>query len=88
MQLPFNIDLKDEIIAVTGGGGVLMGAFSEALAKCGARIAILDYNEESAKALLKKLSTRAEKQSPSRQIALTKKALKTQTAKLSRHTET
>ncbi|WP_320047407.1 SDR family oxidoreductase [uncultured Ilyobacter sp.] len=48
MKVPFNIDLKDKVAVVTGGGGVLCKAFAEALAKCGAKVAILDLNEEAA----------------------------------------
>lgn len=33
---------------VTGGGGVLGSYFAKALAECGARVAILDLNEEAA----------------------------------------
>ncbi|WP_319372067.1 SDR family oxidoreductase [uncultured Ilyobacter sp.] len=49
MKVPFNIDLKDKVAVVTGGGGVLCKAFAEALASCGAKVAILDLNEEAAK---------------------------------------
>ncbi len=49
MKLPFNIDLSDKIIAVTGAGGVLMAEFARALAMCGAKVALLDINEEAAK---------------------------------------
>ena len=47
MKLPFNVDLKDKVVVVTGGGGVLMSAFGEALAACGAKVALLDINEEA-----------------------------------------
>ena len=49
MKLPFNVDLSDKVAVVTGGGGVLMSAFGEALAACGARVALLDINEDSVK---------------------------------------
>lgn len=48
MAVPFNIDLKDKVAVVTGGGGVLCGAFAKALAECGAKVAILDLRKESA----------------------------------------
>ena len=47
MKLPFNVDLKDKVVAITGGGGVLMSAFGEALAACGAKVALLDINGEA-----------------------------------------
>ncbi len=49
MKLPFNIDLTDKVVVVTGAGGVLCSMFAEALAKSGARVALLDLNEEAAK---------------------------------------
>ncbi len=47
MKLPFSVDLKDKVVAITGGGGVLMSAFGEALAACGAKVALLDINGEA-----------------------------------------
>ena len=49
MKLPFNIDLNDKVAAITGGGGVLMSEFGKALALCGARVALLDINENAVK---------------------------------------
>ncbi len=40
---------KDKVAVVTGAGGVLCSAFSKALAKEGAKVALLDLNEEAAK---------------------------------------
>lgn len=51
MKLPFQIDLKDKVCVVTGGGGVLCSTFAKAIAKSGARVAILDLNEAAAKAV-------------------------------------
>lgn len=48
MNLPFEIDLKDKVAVVTGGGGVLCSAFAKAVAKCGAKVAILDLKKENA----------------------------------------
>ncbi len=55
MKVSFNIDLKDKIVVITGGGGELCGCFSEALAKCGAKIAILDLRKEAAEDLADKI---------------------------------
>ena len=49
MKLPFDIDLKNKVAVVTGGGGVLCSAFAKAIAACGAKVAVLDLNEEAAK---------------------------------------
>ncbi|MFO7849620.1 MAG: SDR family oxidoreductase [Spirochaetia bacterium] len=47
-MVPLQIDLKGKTAVVTGGGGVLCSAFAEALAECGARVAVLDLREEAA----------------------------------------
>ena len=49
MKLPFKVDLSDKVAVVTGGGGVLMSAFGEALVESGAKVAFLDINEEAVK---------------------------------------
>lgn len=59
MKLPFQIDLTGKVAAVTGAGGVLMSAFAEALAECGAKVALLDINEEAAKAVAEKIGANA-----------------------------
>ena len=48
MKLPFMIDLTGKIAVVTGGGGVLCGTFAQAIAKTGAKVAILDLNGDAA----------------------------------------
>ncbi|HPN83747.1 MAG TPA: SDR family oxidoreductase [Victivallales bacterium] len=48
MSVPFKIDLKSKTAVVTGGGGILCGAMAEALAECGAKVAILDLKLEFA----------------------------------------
>jgi len=47
MELPFQIDLSGEVAVVTGGSGVIGGMFSRALAKCGARVAVLGRKAEN-----------------------------------------
>jgi NAD(P)-dependent dehydrogenase (short-subunit alcohol dehydrogenase family) len=47
-KLPFNIDLSDKVIVVTGGTGVLGGQFVDALAASGAKVAILARRLEKA----------------------------------------
>ena len=41
-------NLKGRVAVVTGGGGVLCGAFAKTLAKQGVKVAVLDLNEEAA----------------------------------------
>jgi NAD(P)-dependent dehydrogenase (short-subunit alcohol dehydrogenase family) len=47
MNTLFNV--KDKVIAITGAGGVLCGTMAKALAKAGAKIAVLDLIEPAAK---------------------------------------
>jgi NAD(P)-dependent dehydrogenase (short-subunit alcohol dehydrogenase family) len=42
------VDLTGDVIAVTGGGGVLCGTMARALAARGASVAVLDISEEAA----------------------------------------
>ncbi len=49
MNLPFKIDLSGKVAVVTGAGGILCSSMAEALAQCGAKVALLDLNEEAAK---------------------------------------
>ena len=48
MAVPFQIDLKEKVAVVTGGGGILCSVMAKALAECGAKVAILDLREENA----------------------------------------
>ncbi len=45
-----NTDLTGKVAVVTGAGGVLCSAFAKTLARAGAKVALLDINEEAAKA--------------------------------------
>ncbi len=51
MKLPFDIDLRDKVAVVTGGGGVLCSGFAKTLAACGAKVAVLDLRQEAADAV-------------------------------------
>ena len=51
MKLPYQIDLSNKVVAITGAGGVLMSEFARALAECGAKVALLDINAEAAEAV-------------------------------------
>jgi NAD(P)-dependent dehydrogenase (short-subunit alcohol dehydrogenase family) len=48
MELPLKVDLSKRVAVITGGGGVLCGIFSEALAGSGAKVAVLDLRLEAA----------------------------------------
>ncbi len=55
MNLPINTDLTGKVAVVTGAGGVLCSMFSKALASAGAKVALLDLNEEAAEAVAKEI---------------------------------
>lgn len=48
MAVPFQVNLKDQVAVVTGGGGILCGVMAKAMAECGAKVAILDLKPEAA----------------------------------------
>ncbi|MFX1569743.1 MAG: SDR family oxidoreductase [Promethearchaeota archaeon] len=55
MNFPLKINLKDKVAIITGGAGVLCGYFAEALAECGAKVAIIDINKDAAEKIVKKI---------------------------------
>lgn len=57
MELPFNVDLNGRVAVVTGAGGVLCSGFSHALAKCGAKVALLDLNGAAAEKVAEQIRT-------------------------------
>ena len=59
MKLPFKIDLNGKVAVVTGAGGVLMSEFAKALAECGAKVALLDINEDAARAIAAEIGENA-----------------------------
>ena len=44
-----NTDLTGKVVVVTGAGGVLCSYFAKVVARAGAKVALLDLNEEAAK---------------------------------------
>lgn len=48
MKLPINTDLSGKVAVVTGAGGVLCSMMAHTLAASGAKVALLDLNEEAA----------------------------------------
>ncbi|RRD94270.1 SDR family oxidoreductase [Clostridiales bacterium COT073_COT-073] len=55
MKLPIAIDLNGKVAVVTGAGGVLCSQMAHALAASGAKVALLDLNEEAAQAQADKI---------------------------------
>jgi NAD(P)-dependent dehydrogenase (short-subunit alcohol dehydrogenase family) len=49
MELPINTNLSGKVAVVTGAGGVICSMLAKALATAGAKVALLDLNEEAAK---------------------------------------
>lgn len=47
MTVPFKIDLSNKVVVVTGGTGVLGGGWVDALAECGAKLALLGRKKET-----------------------------------------
>lgn len=56
MNLPLKIDLSGKVAVVTGAGGVLCSSFAEALAECGAKVAVLDLRLEAAQAVADRIN--------------------------------
>ena len=48
MGVPFNVNLENKVVAITGAGGIICSEFAKALAACGAKVALLDINYEAA----------------------------------------
>lgn len=48
MRNPINTDLSGKVAVVTGAGGVICSVLAKALASAGAKVALLDLNEEAA----------------------------------------
>jgi NAD(P)-dependent dehydrogenase (short-subunit alcohol dehydrogenase family) len=48
MAVPMRVKLDNEVVVVTGAGGVLCSTMAEALAECGAKVAVTDLRADSA----------------------------------------
>lgn len=49
MSVTSKYNFKDKVVVVTGAGGVLCSYFAKQFAKCGAKVALLDLNEDAVK---------------------------------------
>src|ERR1039457_3491487 len=56
MTIPFQVNLKDQVAVITGGGGILCSVMADALAQCGAKVAILDLKLEHAQKAADKIT--------------------------------
>lgn len=50
MKNPINTNLKGKVAVVTGAGGIICSMLAKSLAVAGAKVALLDLNEDKAKA--------------------------------------
>ena len=48
MNVPFNVNLENKVVVITGAGGIVCSEFAKAMAECGAKVALLDINYEAA----------------------------------------
>ncbi len=55
MHNVINTDLRGKVAVVTGAGGVLCSSFSKVLARAGAKVALLDINQEGAEAVAREI---------------------------------
>lgn len=56
MNLPLNIEFTGKTVVVTGAGGVLCSDMARAFAQAGAKVALLDLNEEAVKKVSEELT--------------------------------
>lgn len=50
-------DVSGQVVAVTGGGGILCSVMAEALGRAGAKVAVLDLREDAARTVAERIST-------------------------------
>lgn len=58
MGLCFGTDLNNKVAVVTGAGGILCGMFAKTLAEAGAKVAVLDLNEEAAEKVAEEIRSK------------------------------
>jgi len=75
-------DIKDKVVVITGAGGVLCSTMAKALAKAGAKIAVLDLIEDAAKKVADKINSARGKAIAVKCDVLDKKSLQTAKEKI------
>lgn len=58
-KLPLQVDLNGKVAVVTGAGGVLMGEFAKALAKSGAKVALVNRSDDVTKQIASEIGENA-----------------------------
>lgn len=58
-MIQLNSNLKDKVVVITGAAGVLCSCFAKEMARHGAKVALLDLNEEKAKEVAKSIGDNA-----------------------------
>ncbi len=48
VELPFNIDLSDKVVVITGAAGVLCSDWARVISQCGGKVALLDLDIDKA----------------------------------------
>ncbi len=56
MSVPFRVDLKNQVAVITGGGGILCSVMAQALAECGAKVAVLDLRPDMAQKVVNQIN--------------------------------
>ena len=59
MNVPFNVNLENKVVAITGAGGIICSEFAKALAECGAKVALLDINYDAAAQIAEEIGENA-----------------------------
>ncbi|MEG0077732.1 SDR family oxidoreductase [Anaerorhabdus sp.] len=55
-MIPFEIDLKNKVVVITGAGGIICNTFAKAISRTGAKLALLDINQEAVLELEKEIN--------------------------------
>ncbi len=76
MKLPFNVNLKDKVVVVTGAGGVICSHLAHAIASCGAKVCLVDLHKESAEKFAEEIRQEGFEASAFEANVLDKEALK------------
>lgn len=76
MKLPFNVNLNDKVVVITGAGGVICSHLAKAIATCGAKVCLVDLHKESAQKFVDEIKNEGFEASAFEANVLDKQALK------------